>query len=245
VSQETETQQAVASQAEAIVAPTSEVMPTYEISKRRYLDSLGALEKRRPRTELEKWSGTLEEWQAHGESLSKAVSGHQWEIAEWVARGDRAFKTKAYDMAEALTGYSRSTLQQWVSVYRGCFIRIKELSFGHHQLVAAFPSHVQKQALEFAVRHNLSVAGFRRQIKKELKAAKAKNTPADWRDTPPDEVRKLTVSFTRDEYLTIKQWADACGISESQLVQQIVFDWYRLGGIHLPRHLRKDMEDYC
>jgi HTH domain found in ParB protein len=214
--------------------PEAVVIPTYEVSLQRRRESLGKLEKMRPRTEIEKWDGTFEQWQERGTALSKNASDHQWEVAEWVARGDRAFRSKAYDAAEALTGYSRATLQQYASVYRGCFIRIKELSFGHHQVVAALPSELQKKALEYAVEHNLSVAGLRRAVKKALSPPTPENS---------EETRTLTVTLSKDEYMCIKQWGSACGISESEIARQVLFDWYKLGGLGLPAHLRGYADD--
>lgn len=214
----------------------SVVVPTYEVPWEKRRDSLGKLEEVRPCTELAEWEGTFEDWQARGEALSKTASNHQWEIAEWVARGDRSFRSQVYDAAEELTGYSRATLQQWASVYRGCFIRIKELSFGHHQVVAALPAALQKQALEYAVANKLSVAQLRREIKKALRGQKLDAVSAV-------KTESVSVEFSKDEFLCIRQWARACGCTESRIVHDIVFEWYRLGGLGLPAHLRQCCDD--
>lgn len=213
------------------------VIPTYEVPWKTRRDSLGKLEKMRPCTELEKWDGSFDDWQARGEALSKGASDHQWEIAEWIARGDRSFRSQAYDVAEALTGYSRATLQQWASVYRGCFIRIKELSFGHHQVVAALPAELQRQALEYALANKLSVAQLRREIKKALGGQQKLSAVS------AIKTERMPVEFSKDEFLCIRQWARACGCTESRIVHDIVFEWYRLGGLGLPAHLRRCNDD--
>lgn len=217
--------------------PQAIVVPTYAVPWERRRNSLGKIEKFRPHTELDKWEGTFEDWRARGEALSKAASGYQWEIAEWVARGDRSFRSQAYDAAEALTGYSRATLQQWASVYRGCFIRIKELSFGHHQVVAALRAELQKQALEYAVANKLSVAQLRREIKKALRGQQTLDAVS------VIETEKVSVDFSKDEFLCIRSWAQACGCTESRVVHDIVFEWYRLGGLGPPAHLRQCCDD--
>ncbi len=57
----------------------------------------------------------VERWKRQG--LALRVSQHQWDVAKWILRGEKIFKskTKAYDEAIKLTGMTRETLQSFAS----------------------------------------------------------------------------------------------------------------------------------
>lgn len=117
-----------------------------------------ALKKRKRAVDPKK----LEQWKKQGRAFG--VSQHQWDIAEWILRGEEIFAsiTKAYDEATKLTGMTRATLQSFASTARSVnsLTRVKELSFGHHRLVMKYPTEKQKELLNYAKEAGESVDSF-------------------------------------------------------------------------------------
>lgn len=93
----------------------------------------------------------VQEWMAAGRALAQAASGHQWAIADWMLLGEEQIGMRAaYDFAEKATGYKRKTLQEWAYVARHLSMRMEDLTFNHHQAVAALVPSAQKHCLEYA-----------------------------------------------------------------------------------------------
>src|ERR1700734_1871569 len=93
----------------------------------------------------------IQEWMATGRALAQAASGHQWAIADWMLLGEEQIGMRAaYDFAEKATGYKRKTLQEWAYVARHLSMRMEDLTFNHHQAVAALVPSAQKHCLEYA-----------------------------------------------------------------------------------------------
>jgi hypothetical protein len=95
----------------------------------------------------------IRDWMTQGRALAQAASGHQWQIADWMLWGENNVGNIrcAYDYAEIATGYKRKTLQEWAYVARHLSMRMEDLSFNHHQVVAALLPDAQKRCLEYAV----------------------------------------------------------------------------------------------
>jgi hypothetical protein len=75
--------------------------------------------------------------------------------------GEDRFKGNVYDLAEQATGYKRKTLQEWVYVARHSSMRMEDLSFNHHQVVAALTPEAQRRCLERASADKLAVSELR------------------------------------------------------------------------------------
>jgi hypothetical protein len=102
------------------------------------------------------------EWIDMGVAIAQSVTGHQWAVADWMLWGeDHIPLKKAYDIAERATGYKRKTLQEWAYVARHVSIRMENLTFGHHQVVAALLPEAQKHCLEYAAANNLPIGDLR------------------------------------------------------------------------------------
>jgi hypothetical protein len=102
------------------------------------------------------------QWIDKGIALTQAASDHQWAVADWMLWGEDHIQIKqAYDIAERATGYKRKTLQEWAYVARHVSIRMENLTFGHHQVVAALLPDAQKYCLEYAVTNNLPIGDLR------------------------------------------------------------------------------------
>lgn len=63
--------------------------------------------------------------------------------------------------AEKASGYKRKTLQEWAYVARHSSMRMEDLSFNHHQDVAALLPDAQKRCLEHASAQKLSARDLR------------------------------------------------------------------------------------
>lgn len=131
----------------------------------------------------------LKQWAKRGEVLANAKSGNQWEIGDWIRAGADSFGTKeAYNKAMQATGMTRATLQQFKYTAE-CFpisTRVKNLSFGHHRLVAdkELTKEERKRLLQHAKDSNppKSVASFAAYLcnrKKDAARRADKRTPAD------------------------------------------------------------------
>jgi hypothetical protein len=107
---------------------------------------------------------TLDEWREVGRVLSRLDASIQWLIGDWFVYGESKYGD-AKAIAEQL-GYSHGTIRVYASVARNVelLIRINNLSFAHHQLVAAKSQEEQRQWLKRAVAENLSVAALRKLI---------------------------------------------------------------------------------
>jgi N6-adenosine-specific RNA methylase IME4 len=90
-----------------------------------------------------------------------------------------------YDDALAMwPGYERKTLRQYAWVARKSSIRIDDLSFAHHVLVASLPPADQQEWLEAALANGWTVAELRRQLR-----GRRVNTP----DLPEGEFATVVV----------------------------------------------------
>lgn len=106
-------------------------------------------------------SGELAQWLTEGQNLAKDAGGYQWRIADWLLSGEARFRGDIYDMAEKATGYKRKTLQEWAYVARHSSMRMEDLTFNHHQVVAALLPEAQKLCLTRASDEKLSVSELR------------------------------------------------------------------------------------
>jgi hypothetical protein len=126
----------------------------------------------------------LKQWSKQGEVLAKAKNGNQWAIGDWILRGATTFKSKAYAEAKEATGMTRDTLYQF-KLTAECFpisTRVKDLSFGHHRLVATEEPDERTRLLKHAKDNKESVASFAAYLRnRKIDAARRadKRSPAD------------------------------------------------------------------
>jgi hypothetical protein len=132
-----------------------------------------ALKKKAPAVDKHKFKQWREQgaaFKAAEHALRNTEFTHQWAIADWMRDGEKSFgktkaaRTKTYDEAEKVTGFTRETLEQFAHTAKKVLIRVKGVSFGHHRLVAKFKGpdrkKRQKKELIFARKHRLSVERF-------------------------------------------------------------------------------------
>jgi hypothetical protein len=135
-----------------------------------------AVKKKAPAVDVHK----LKQWSKRGEGfktaefrLRETEFRHQWAIADWMLDGEESFgktkagKTKAYDEAEKITGFTRGTLEQFAHTAKkvSLLTRVKGLSFGHHRLVAQYIPEKQARYLKHAKDNKETVASFAAYLK--------------------------------------------------------------------------------
>lgn len=108
---------------------------------------------------------TLDDWKTVGRVLRKLENGLQWLIGDWIIKAKPAWGS-TYDCAEEL-GFEPDTLKKFVYVCRNVqlWIRIHNLSFNHHMLVAPMTADLQRDWLERAANAKWSVAQLREALK--------------------------------------------------------------------------------
>lgn len=113
---------------------------------------------------------SLVAWRAEGEELArrkKELIVGTWQLQFDI--GDWLIKCENYMVGEEITGYSKSTLRTFVYVARHVpfLLRIANLPWGIHQLVAPFKSDGDKEAfLDLAVKQKWSVSNARTYLAK-------------------------------------------------------------------------------
>lgn len=86
-----------------------------------------------------------EDWESVGEFLGQIDKRMQWMVGDWINAGEREgyINSETYDDAERLfPQFKRKTLWEYASVARNSSMRMEELSFNHHQVVAALEPEV-------------------------------------------------------------------------------------------------------
>jgi hypothetical protein len=142
----------------------------------------------------------LERWERRGEALGKAKSANQWAIADWVCDGMKRFrKREVYNAVEKWTGMSRASLYQFkltAESFPKISTRIKNLSFGHHRLVASdeYTAKERRGLLLYARDRELSIVRFAAYL------AKLKNGKKRTDDTPTnsDDAAEKVVELCKD-----------------------------------------------
>jgi hypothetical protein len=118
-------------------------------------------------------SATPDEWKGIGLLLLKLEGAIQWLIGDWFVYGEQIWGRTYRETAEAL-GYSIKSLYTFAYVAENVHfsIRMENLTFGHHALVAKLPPEEQYVCLQYAAENNLSIAAMRTAIKGEGSGAK-------------------------------------------------------------------------
>lgn len=102
------------------------------------------------------------EWAAAGRRIGVIGRSVQWLLGDWIAYGNERFGER-YARASRITGYDPQTLMNMVYVAsRFATSRRREnLSWSHHEALAALEPSEQDGWLDQAVRHRWSVSDLR------------------------------------------------------------------------------------
>lgn len=108
----------------------------------------------------------IEEWIQLGERLSTIGEGVMWWLGDWWAYGNHAYGDRAQAVAEGRLPWAFGTCRNAGYVARRFpeTSRQHDVSFTHHQEVAALPPAEQAELLEQAEAENLTVKNLRNRI---------------------------------------------------------------------------------
>lgn len=109
---------------------------------------------------------TFAEWAAYGQVLWDMRSAIQWAIADWVRYGEDHYSER-FTQALDIKRISAHTLQNyiWVATRFPVSRRRGNLSFSHHEAVAAIPEDKQDELLTRAVNEHMSREDIREAAK--------------------------------------------------------------------------------
>jgi N6-adenosine-specific RNA methylase IME4 len=120
---------------------------------------------------------TDEEWLEVGATLGKFEQSKMWWVGDWLKHKYPGgyVERGVYDELEEQTGLERQTMQVALSTCKSIdsLIRIKELTFLHHRIVAPLPEPEQKEWLRKAVREDWTV----RELRDAIRGSKTPELP--------------------------------------------------------------------
>lgn len=113
----------------------------------------------------------LDDWEQVGVILRKLEGSIQWLIGDWFVQGEHLWGSIYSSKAQAL-GFEEKTLRDYAYVARNVklSIRIDNLAFAHHQVIAAETPEMQPLYLEYAHVVGVTVSNLRadRRLLKEF-----------------------------------------------------------------------------
>lgn len=115
----------------------------------------------------------FEDWMQLGRLLRQIEGSLQWLIGDWVVKGEYVYN-QTYDQIAVMTGYEMKTLYEYAYVARQIdfSIRMENLSFGHHQAVAALEPDQQQYWLEQASAGQWSISRLRKAMRPDTEPTK-------------------------------------------------------------------------
>ncbi len=113
---------------------------------------------------------TRTELWAFFEGAKKLNTAIQWVIGDILFFAENQFNLSYGDIA-GKTGYTARTIEQYIYVMRNVSIRVENLKFKHHAIVAALEDDEQVYWLELAEAKDWSAREMERQIKGEKRPA--------------------------------------------------------------------------
>lgn len=164
-----------------------------------------------------------EDWVDLGKILSALQGRLQWLIGDWAATIEQQWGRKYKDIAEYL-GYEEKTIRDWVYVCRSVELsmRIDNVSFAHHQLVASMAPDDQLMWLRWVV-DNRDVST--REMAAAIKAWKRRDNPSLSQKPPalfaPEQIALLrdVRNVLKNEQKLAKTSAAALRASAQELAQ--------------------------
>jgi len=155
-------------------------------------------------------------WREEGVRLLFEATAHQWAIAEWIMRGedmkeiasdtrDQRFKHAIYSAASDIFDFTVNMVKDYAYVARNVppEIRVEELSFGHHKLVASLSPELQRKFLTEMQTGRLTIGDSKRRIRHELNQGQPKPKPNDDKDLRAKKIIRLCDQLADSlDYLT-------------------------------------------
>ena len=135
-----------------------------------------------------------------GQALMRVETGMQWWIGDWWNEVERKHGDGKAICAEAGINYQTARQCGWVS--RQMFLRKNNLSFGHHNIVAALEPDLQRSWLDTAEAEGWSIA-------------KLADTIKNHRGLPPDEEPEALPAISE----VVREKVDA-GVDPVEAIQE-------------------------
>jgi hypothetical protein len=162
----------------------------------------------------------LEDWARIGAEIGKKQQSAQWDLGDWILGGESKFSkqlegSKLYEEAEAFSGVARQSLYKYAYVARHVCIRMQDVCWAIHQLVAPLPEDEQKRLLHRAQAGKLTVSQFRNALDSEVNG----------NDTP--RLFSAVVQLKETDYKLLDKWAWARDVERAALLQEIVVEWLK------------------
>jgi hypothetical protein len=109
------------------------------------------------------------QWEHLGVQLQELAWSYQWYLGDWLLYGEHNYGEEAYQAVQADSGLALSTLQKaaWVCQSIPLPRRVAELTFSHHERVAALTPDEQEYYLGLALQEKWSVARLAATIKSD------------------------------------------------------------------------------
>ncbi len=115
----------------------------------------------------------LREWAEVGRRIGSVGRNIQWLLGDWIAYGNEKFGER-YARASKISGYDRQTLMNmvYVATHFPASRRRENLSWSHHEALAALESEEQERWLDQAVQHRWSVFDLRTMLRVSRKESR-------------------------------------------------------------------------
>lgn len=112
----------------------------------------------------------LREWAEVGRRIGSVGRNIQWLLGDWIAYGNEKFGER-YARASKISGYDPQTLMNmvYVATHFPASRRRENLSWSHHEALAALGPEDQERWLEQAVEHRWSVSDLRTMLRMSRK----------------------------------------------------------------------------
>lgn len=126
------------------------------------------------------------EWASAGRRIGAVGRCVQWLLGDWIAYGNDKFGER-YSRASRITGYDPQTLMNMVYVASRFSVsrRRENLSWSHHEALAALEPEEQDSWLDQAAEHRWSVSDLRAMLRLSRKRELAERAESE--EPEPDE----------------------------------------------------------
>jgi len=171
-----------------------------------------------------------EQWENIGGQLNQIEGAIQWWIGDWLNFGERRYGEMYAQAVDETQGRTWRDYK-WVSSNVKMSIRIDNLSFNHHRIVAPLEPEKQSYWLDRAEKEKLSVTALRQAIKHEKLLTNAGKIPNGkyliiYADPPWKYNNSGFIESAEDQYPTM-ELEDICNLEVGKLCtdQTVLFLW--------------------
>lgn len=158
-----------------------------------------------------------DEFKEIGGVLLKLEQSLGWHLGDWANRGDAREWGKTYAKLAADCDYEIETLYtyRWLASRVQSSIRNRELSLGHHRLVATLDSEKQKQWLAKAAAERWSIKTMKEKMREEKQGNAGSEIPN----------LQLVARRVEKKLLEVKQIIDSVDVDARMEIIQALGDW--------------------